>query len=54
MIKGGLDMDYVKTRGSDKYGRPIVWLIMKDFRPEVMNRETAIRLMCYIMDYVCT
>ena len=46
------DMNYVKTAGFGKCGRPIVWFIMRNFKPEGINREMTMNFMCYFLDYV--
>lgn len=53
MIKAGLDLNYCKTFGFDKVGRPLFWMKLKNYRPEAMDKETSMRLLCYLFDYVC-
>ena len=47
-------MNYVKTFGHDRVGRPLFWLNIKYYRPELMNKDISMRLMCYLFDYVCS
>lgn len=53
-IKPLVDMNYVKTWGHDRLGRPILWLKIKNYKPEASTREQGMGFMAYLIDYMGT
>ena len=54
MIQHVVDLNYVYVQGADRVGRPLLWGKVKNFIPEVVDRESGMRFMCYIVDYICS
>jgi len=53
-IRAGIDLNYVKTFGHDKCGRPLFWIKVKNYKTGAMTNEQAMNFLCYIFDYTCT
>ena len=54
MIQPVVDMNYVVTHGHDRVGRPIMWINIQNYNPNLMTRDQAMHFMCYLIDYAGT
>lgn len=53
MIQHVIDLNYVHYQGTDRLGRPLLWSKVKNYIPEIVDRESVLRFMCYFVDFLC-